>query len=110
MIVSGPTEAVLIDGGFTFPHGDEIARAIRASGKTLTTIYISQSDPDYYFGLKPLVAAFPEARVLAAPKGSAALKAAMQDRFPDLGMGIALDIGAKVATGELTWGRAGRDP
>jgi hypothetical protein len=35
---------------------------------------------------------------------SAGLKAAMLARFPNLGMGVALDIGAKVATGEMKWG------
>ena len=35
---------------------------------------------------------------------TAALKAAMEARFPNLGMGVALDIGSKVATGEMKWG------
>lgn len=42
---------------------------------------------------------------LAKAKDSASLKAAMQARFPDLvGMVVALDIGSKVATGEMKWG------
>jgi glyoxylase-like metal-dependent hydrolase (beta-lactamase superfamily II) len=41
---------------------------------------------------------------LAKANDAAALKAAMQARFPGLGMGIALDIGSKVATGEMKWG------
>lgn len=41
---------------------------------------------------------------LAKTKDSAALKAAMETRFPSLGMGVALDIGSKVATGEMKWG------
>jgi hypothetical protein len=28
----------------------------------------------------------------------------MEARFPGLGMGVALDIGSKVATGEMKWG------
>jgi len=35
---------------------------------------------------------------------TAALKSAMEARFPGLGMGVALDIGSKVATGEMKWG------
>ncbi|RUY82028.1 MBL fold metallo-hydrolase, partial [Mesorhizobium sp. M7A.F.Ca.CA.003.01.2.1] len=35
---------------------------------------------------------------------SAALKAAMETRFPGLGMGVALDVGSKVAKGEMKWG------
>jgi len=41
---------------------------------------------------------------LAKAKDAVALNAAMQARFPGLGMGVALDIGAKVATGEMRWG------
>src|SRR3982751_5054642 len=44
-----------------------LAEAIKATGKKLTTIYISQSDPDYYFSLAPIKAAFPDAKVIAAP-------------------------------------------
>jgi len=66
VLVFGAKEAVLIDGGFTLPDGKTVADAIKATGKTLTTIYISQSDPDYYFSLGPIKAAFPDAKVIAA--------------------------------------------
>src|SRR5664279_2586524 len=51
VLISGARDAVLIDGGFTLSDGKALADAIKSSGKKLTTIYISQSDPDYYFGL-----------------------------------------------------------
>jgi glyoxylase-like metal-dependent hydrolase (beta-lactamase superfamily II) len=35
---------------------------------------------------------------------AASLKTAMDKRFPNLGMGVALDIGSKVAKGEMKWG------
>jgi len=41
---------------------------------------------------------------LANAKDSAALNAAMKARFPGLGMTVAIDIGARVATGEMQWG------
>ena len=41
---------------------------------------------------------------LAKAKDSAGLKAAMEARFPNLGMDVALDIGSKVAKGEMKWG------
>lgn len=66
VLVYGPTEAILIDGGFTFSDGAAAVDAIRASGKKLTTIYVSQSDPDYYFSLAPIKAAFPDALVIAS--------------------------------------------
>ncbi|WP_319520649.1 MBL fold metallo-hydrolase [uncultured Martelella sp.] len=65
VLLSGETEAILIDGGFTLSDGRALAEAIKATGKKLTTIYVSCSDPDYYFGLGPVVEAFPEANVIA---------------------------------------------
>jgi len=41
---------------------------------------------------------------LTQAKDSVALIAAMKARYPGLGMEVALDIGAKVATGEMKWG------
>lgn len=81
VLLSGATEAVLIDGGFTFPDGKAVAEAIKATGKTLTTIYVSQSDPDYYFSLKSIVEAFPEARVLAASSTLAAMTASVEKKI-----------------------------
>jgi glyoxylase-like metal-dependent hydrolase (beta-lactamase superfamily II) len=85
VLVSGATEAVLIDGGFTFPDGRALADAIKATGKKLTTIYISQSDPDYYFSLKPIKAAFPDARVIAASDTLAAIKASVDKKLATWG-------------------------
>ncbi|CAN7395880.1 MBL fold metallo-hydrolase [Mesorhizobium sp. LjRoot246] len=74
MLLSGPSEALLIDGGFTYPDGRALADVIKTTGKKLTTIYITQSDPDYYFGLKPVRDAFPEAKVIAASATLEAIK------------------------------------
>lgn len=81
VLLSGAQEAVLIDGGFSLPDGRAVAQAIQASGKTLTTIYISQSDPDYYFSLGPIQAAFPQARVIAASDTIAAIRANVQKKL-----------------------------
>lgn len=81
VLISGSTEAVLIDGGFTFPDGRALAEAIKATGKKLTTIYISQSDPDYYFGLKPVYEAFPNAKVIAASDTLAAIKGNVEKKL-----------------------------
>lgn len=81
VLISGSTEAVLIDGGFTFPDGRALAEAIKATGKKLTTIYISQSDPDYYFGLKPIKEAFPDARVIAATTTVASINGSVEKKL-----------------------------
>lgn len=74
VLITGAREAILVDSGFTFSDGKALAEAIKTTGKTLTTIYISQSDPDYYFSLAPIKAAFPDARVIAASATVAAIK------------------------------------
>jgi glyoxylase-like metal-dependent hydrolase (beta-lactamase superfamily II) len=81
VLVTGASEALLIDGGFTYADGRAVAEAIKASGKTLTTIYVSQSDPDYYFSLKPVKEAFPEARVLAASETVAAIEGNVEKKL-----------------------------
>ncbi|MEO8807972.1 MAG: MBL fold metallo-hydrolase, partial [Burkholderiaceae bacterium] len=85
VLISGASEAVLIDGGFTLPDGKALVEAIKASGKKLTTIYISQSDPDYYFSLAPIKAAFPEAKVIAASATIAAIKGNVEKKLATWG-------------------------
>ncbi len=85
VLVWGATEAVLIDGGFTLPDGRALVEAIRATGRTLTAIYVSQSDPDYYFSLGPIKTAFPDARVLAAPETLAAIETSVEKKLATWG-------------------------
>ena len=66
VLLTGASDAILIDGGFTLSDGRQMTAAIQATGKRLTAVYVSQSDPDYYFSLAPVRAAFPCARFLAA--------------------------------------------
>jgi len=85
VLISGARDAVLIDGGFTLSDGKALAEAIKASGKKLTTVYISQSDPDYYFSLAPIKAAFPEAKVTAASATIAAIKGNVEKKLSTWG-------------------------
>ena len=85
VLIAGAREAVLIDGGFTLPDGKALADAIKASGKTLTTIYITQSDPDYYFSLAPIKAAFPAAKVIAASATIAAIQGNVEKKLATWG-------------------------
>ncbi len=81
VLVIGPTEAVLIDGGFAYSAGLAVVDAIKTTGKRLPLIYISQSDPDYYFSLGPIKAAFPEARVIAASATVAAIRGNVEKKL-----------------------------
>ncbi len=81
VLLSGDKEAILIDGGFSLSDGRAVAQFIQATGKQLTTIYISQSDPDYYFSLGPIKAAFPAAKVIAATDTITAIHANAQKKI-----------------------------
>lgn len=67
VLVTGATEAVLVDAGFTRADGHRLVAAVLDSGKTLTTVFISHADPDFYFGLEVVADAFPHARLIATP-------------------------------------------
>lgn len=64
VLVSGKTDAVLLDTGFTKADAHRIAAMVLDSKKTLRTIYISQADPDYYFGAEVLKQIFPDAKLV----------------------------------------------
>ena len=66
-LVYGEKEAIVIDAGFTRADALRIAANVLDSGKQLTTIYVSQADPDYYFGVETLKEIFPQADVVSTP-------------------------------------------
>lgn len=66
-LVVGEKEAMVIDAGFTRADALRIAANVLDSGKQLTTIYVSQADPDYYFGVETLKQFFPAADVVTTP-------------------------------------------
>jgi glyoxylase-like metal-dependent hydrolase (beta-lactamase superfamily II) len=80
-IVSGPHEAVLVDAQFSTADAAELVKQIKASGKVLKAVYISHSDPDYYFGLETIHAAFPDVKIVATPQTVAAIKASKDGKL-----------------------------
>lgn len=65
VLVTGKTDAVLLDTGFTRADALRITAMVLDSRKTLKLIYISQPDPDYYFGIDVLKTYFPDVKVVA---------------------------------------------
>lgn len=78
-IVSGAHDAILVDAQFQRNDAQAVVDLIKASGKRLTTVYVSHSDPDYYFGLEVIHAAFPQARIVATAPTVAAIQV-LKDR------------------------------
>lgn len=80
-LVSGPTEAILFDAQFSTKDGEKLVEMIKSRGKTLKAIVITSGDPDFYFGLQPVVKAFPHAKVLAMPRVVEHIRATKQAKL-----------------------------
>jgi glyoxylase-like metal-dependent hydrolase (beta-lactamase superfamily II) len=67
VIVTGKTDAALLDAQWTLSNAHRVIAEILETGKYLKTIYITHAHPDHYFGLGTIAEAFPEARIVAVP-------------------------------------------
>lgn len=79
-LITGPTEAVLIDAQFQRDDAQSVLKMIQKSGKNLKTIYISHGDPDFYFGLDVITAAYPNAQVVASAETLKHIKATVDKK------------------------------
>lgn len=66
VLVSGEKDAILFDAQFSLSDGQELVKLIKESGKKLRMIYISGGDPDFYFGLQPILEQYPDVEVVAS--------------------------------------------
>jgi glyoxylase-like metal-dependent hydrolase (beta-lactamase superfamily II) len=79
-LLYGDCDAVLVDTFLSVQHSKELVDWVAESGKNLTTIYVTHSHGDHFFGLKLLLDRFPNARAFA----TASVVAAMQNQIkPD---------------------------
>lgn len=81
VIITGKTDAVLIDAQFTLADAEQVAQEIKKSGKKLTAIYVSHTDPDFYFGLEVFKKYFPEVTAYASPATVESIKATAQKKL-----------------------------
>ncbi|WP_394844942.1 MBL fold metallo-hydrolase [Pendulispora brunnea] len=81
ILVTGRDDALLVDAQFARKDALKLVDAVKASHKRLTTIYISQADPDYYFGLDALQDAFPAAKIVATRATVERIKATEKHKF-----------------------------
>jgi glyoxylase-like metal-dependent hydrolase (beta-lactamase superfamily II) len=73
-LISGQTDAVLVDTFLTSAQAQALTDWVTASGKNLTAIYITHGHGDHFFGLVALLERFPHARAIATPKIVEAMK------------------------------------
>lgn len=74
-LICGTTEAILVDTGFTRADAYRIYAMALASGRSLAAIYISQGDPDFYFGAQLLCEWFPGTPLIATEQTVARMQA-----------------------------------
>ena len=67
-LIFGPRDAVLVDAFLTIEQAAALVEWVAASGKNLTTIYITHGHGDHFFGLGALLNRFPKARAVATPR------------------------------------------
>ncbi|MEO8254069.1 MAG: MBL fold metallo-hydrolase [Flavobacterium sp.] len=106
VIISGKTEAVLIDAQFTLADAEKVASEIKASGKKLTTIYVSYADPDYYFGLEIFKKYFPDVVAYASPASVEAIKATAQKKLDVWGERLGKAITSNVVLPQVLKGNS----
>ncbi|MFK3771913.1 MBL fold metallo-hydrolase [Pseudomonas sp. NPDC089406] len=104
VIVSGEHDAILVDAQFGKAQAAQVVERLRASGKQLTTIYISHGDPDYYFGLDTLTQAFPKARVVASAATVAHIRKTMDAKLAYWGPQMGADKPARLVLPQVLEG------
>ena len=66
-LIYGKRDAVLVDTFMTVKQVDALVDWVAASGKNLTTIYITHGHGDHWFGIGALLERFPNAKAVATP-------------------------------------------
>lgn len=100
-LIIGEHEVLLVDAQFGKSQAQHVVEKIRATGKPLRTIYISAGDPDFYFGLETILAAYPQARVYANAHTIAHIRATAEAKLKFWGPKLGADAPARTVLPEL---------
>lgn len=80
-LIYGERDAVLVDTFLSEQHSKELVDWVAESGKSLTTIHVTHTHGDHFFGLKLLLDRFPNARAFATASVVAAIQKQIQPDF-----------------------------
>lgn len=74
-LIYGARDAVLVDTFLTIEQSQVLLNWVIASGKNLTTIYLTHGHGDHVFGVGTLLERFPDAKAVATPEVVAGMRA-----------------------------------
>lgn len=77
-LITGETQAVLVDTQYQKADVEELIGRIERSGKELTAIFVTHGHFDHYFGLELLLEHFPNTRAVASPSVAAYITRTIQ--------------------------------
>ncbi|REC48503.1 MBL fold metallo-hydrolase [Chryseobacterium pennipullorum] len=80
-IIYGDKDAILIDAQFQKQYAEQLVKEIKATGKNLKTVFISHSDPDFYFGLDVIRKAFPDVKIISTAQTAFLISASKDDKL-----------------------------
>ncbi|WP_228409730.1 MBL fold metallo-hydrolase [Chryseobacterium sp. T16E-39] len=80
-LIYGDKDAILVDGQFQKQYAEELVKEIKATGKNLKTVFISHSDPDFYFGLDVIKKAFPNVKIISTAQTAYLISASKDDKL-----------------------------
>lgn len=106
VLIEGRHDAILVNAQFGASDARKLVELIRASGKQLTTIYISHGDPDYYFGLATVQDAFPQARIVATAQTVAHIRQTQAGKLAYWGPKMGADVPARIVVPQVLDGDA----
>ncbi|MBA0432684.1 MBL fold metallo-hydrolase [Stenotrophomonas maltophilia] len=106
VLIEGRHDAILVNAQFAASDARKLVELIRASGKQLTTIYISHGDPDYYFGLATVQDAFPQARIVATAQTVAHIQQTEAGKLAYWGPKMGADVPARIVVPQVLDGDA----
>jgi glyoxylase-like metal-dependent hydrolase (beta-lactamase superfamily II) len=72
-------EVLVVDAQMIKPDAEKFIEVVKGIGKPVKTIFITHAHPDHYMGLEWVAAAFPDAKVVAAPPVAEAIGKAGED-------------------------------
>lgn len=89
VVLEGKDEVVLVDAQFRKNNAQALVDLIKKTGKPLINIFISYSDPDFYFGLGHVAKNFPDAKIYSTTQTAYLIDATKDEKIsiwrPQLG-------------------------